>query len=349
MFADLHIYKLNKSLLDEYVSNGQLHCNKHPYLDLYTYKYRHEVFIDGDWDWITSIARGLVIDGNGFIIGRPFRKFFNIEEQRHTPTKEFDVFEKVDGSLIILFNYNGTWIASTTGSFQSEHSKIALDMLNENCDLNSLDSNFTYLFEFTSPNYPIVIKYETDGLTLLGAIETRTGLEMEYSQLVNVANQLGFVNIVKYYNGIEDYTKLKQIIDDNSEGFVIRFKNGDRVKIKGEHYVRLHGIVTGTSTTSVWRALKSGVDIKDMLIGVPDEFYDKVVNYASVLKNSHDFILNLYSNEYKKLKEESNGNRTKFALKAKTYEHSTILFNMLTGRDSSEYIYKFLKPEYRPL
>ena len=48
------------------------------------------------WDEITLQCRGLVTDNEGNVVARPFKKFFNIEEGKHTPTEEFEVFEKME-------------------------------------------------------------------------------------------------------------------------------------------------------------------------------------------------------------------------------------------------------------
>ena len=45
----------------------------------------------------------------------------------------------------------------------------------------------------------------------------------------------------------EGYDLLKEEISKDKEGYVIRFKNGFRMKIKGEEYKRLHKILTNIS------------------------------------------------------------------------------------------------------
>ena len=51
-----------------------------------------------------------------------FNKFFNMEEHQpeEIPNETFEVFEKLDGSLGILFWYQGQWILATKGSFTSD-------------------------------------------------------------------------------------------------------------------------------------------------------------------------------------------------------------------------------------
>jgi hypothetical protein len=56
------------------------------------------------------MCRGLVTDSNGIIMARPFPKFFNIEEEKHASTADFEVFEKLDGCC-----HGDTVISTETG------------------------------------------------------------------------------------------------------------------------------------------------------------------------------------------------------------------------------------------
>jgi len=51
--------------------------------------------------------------------------------------------------------------------------------------------------------------------------------------------------MVKKYDGINDLQQLKSMEEDNREGFVVRFSNGFRMKVKFAEYIRLHRIITG--------------------------------------------------------------------------------------------------------
>ena len=107
-------------MLNKYYEEGLVYKQVHPTLPLTIWNYTEKVQYDNLWDGVTIQTRGLVTDDEGNIIARPFKKFFNIEEKRYVPTEKFDVYEKLDGSLGILFNYKGEWIMSTRGSFISE-------------------------------------------------------------------------------------------------------------------------------------------------------------------------------------------------------------------------------------
>jgi hypothetical protein len=274
--------------LEKYYEDGLLYRQTHPTLPLTTWDYTPKVQYENTWDKITLQCRGMVTDNNGNVVARPFKKFFNIEEGKHTPTSEFEVYEKMDGSLGILFNYKGEWVFATRGSFTSEQSVKGFEML-QKYDYQKLHTDYTYLFEIIYQENRIVVDYPFEGLILLGMIETNTGYEVDLHgegvdvRLKNLIYNLEF-KVVKKYDGIEDYTKLKSLIDNNAEGFVVRFSNGDRMKIKGEEYLRLHKIMPSVSTTGIWEMLSNGDDVNELLKDVPDEFYKKIQNYVRDLK-----------------------------------------------------------------
>lgn len=138
--------KIDVKILERYENEGLLYVQKHNTLPLYIWNYTEKVQFDNLWDELTLMARGLVTDNEGNIIARPYRKFFNYQENKHTPTDNFKVFEKVDGSCIILFNYNNEWIFTTRGSFNSEQA-IKAKELSCKYPLEKLDKNKTYIFE----------------------------------------------------------------------------------------------------------------------------------------------------------------------------------------------------------
>ena len=128
---------MNKFLytLEQYSRTGHLFKQTHRTLPLSIWNYSPEVQYNQKWDEITLQCRGLVTDNNGDVIAYPFKKFFNIEENRHTPTENFEVYEKMDGSLGILFFYEGKWVVATRGSFTSPQSVKARELLDTKYNL----------------------------------------------------------------------------------------------------------------------------------------------------------------------------------------------------------------------
>lgn len=333
-------------ILRQYKREGLLYSHEHSDLPLIIWNYTEKVQYEGLWDEVTLQCRGLITDINGSVVARPFRKFFNIEEGKHTPTSEFDVYEKVDGSLIIAFWYDGGWIIASRGSFVSEQAAAASAIF-----FNELSHNFsigiTYLFEFTADWNRIVVDYgEKPNLTLIGAIRTEDGTEATWDQLNRIAKGAN-CDVVKRYDGIKDYSILKDTIKSNQEGFVIRFSNGDRMKIKGDEYVRLHKIMTNLRTVNVWEALSSGTDISTILQNVPDEYYKKISDYEQKLKDTFAYIKAeaefVYDFIYAHLQDKDSDKE--FAFHARAYFFHSVLFAMRNGKDVDRIIWKMIKPK----
>lgn len=351
-------------ILNKYFEKGLVYKQSHPTLPLTIWNYTEKVQYEGLFDDVTLQTRGLVTDSNGVVVARPFKKFFNIEEQKHTPTEDFDVYEKMDGSLGIFFYYEGHWVMATRGSFTSDQAIKGYEMISK-YDFTSLHKNYTYLFEIIYKSNRIVVDYNFQDVVLLGMINTKTGYEVklfdvddEDIRFKNMISNVGF-KLVKKYDGIKDYNILKSMVKDNEEGFVVRFSNGDRMKIKGEEYLRLHKIMTQVSTTSVWEVLSNGDDIEAILKDVPDEFYNKVKTYVGDLRYAH-FQISEYCGKYhdsyrygKYNDKEVEPTKKEFAEFVKNnFEQKglhSVMFAMWDKKDYSSIIWKLIKPKYEKL
>ena len=335
----------------------------HPTLPLTIWNYSEKVQYDSLWNDITLQTRGLVTDNKGNIVARPFKKFFNDSEKKHTPTPDFDVYDKLDGSLGILFHYEGEWVLATRGSFTSDQAVKGFEML-QKYDYQKLHKDYTYLFEIIFKENRIVVQYPYEDLILLGMIHTKTGYEVDlYGEgndvrLKNLINNLKF-KVVKKYDGINDYSILKGKIKDDEEGFVVKFSNGDRIKIKGEEYLRLHKIMTNVSTTAVWEMLSEGRDVLEIIKDVPDEFYNKVKSYVRDLKYTY-LSLSEYAGKthdgfrYGKFGDKDpEPTKKEFAEFLSMNNYNPIIkalcFAMWDKKDYDKIIWKHIKPEFRKL
>lgn len=387
-------------ILEGYHKDGLLHKQTHPTLDLTIWNYSPKVQYEKLWDEITTQCRGLVTNSKGDIVARPFKKFFNYEEHKpeDLPNEYFEVYEKMDGSLGILFYYEteltdkeryniwfnnnyetgmerffipeelpdfgneyyeptpktkGEWVLATRGSFASPQSIKGRELL-EKYDYNKLHKDYTYLFEIIYPENRIVCMYDFEDLILLGAIHTKTGNEVnihnadnEDIRLKNMFSNLGIKIVTLYKTWGEGYDTLKKEISKDREGYVIRFKNGFRMKIKGEEYVRLHRIITNISNRDIWEYLKEGKSFDEMLDTVPDEFYEWVKEIKKELTAQYEDLEREYRWIFKVINKSPNiENRVVFAEYAKRFRHPSLLFNMLDGRDYSQQIWKLIYPPY---
>jgi len=321
----------------EYEAKGLLYKQIHPALPLIIWNYTDKVQYESLWNDITMLCRALVTDDKGNIVARPFKKFFNLSEGKTSITDEYDIYEKLDGSFGELFYYEGSWIFCSRGSFTSEQAIKGKELLESISDYSEFNKEYTYCFEIIYSENRIVVDYEGfEGVVLTGIFDTQSGAEKRLEGV-------NFPNIVKTFDSKTPLKELNKEIKDNEEGYVVRFSNGERCKIKGDEYLKLHRIMTAVSTTSIWECLKNGDDILNLLKDVPDEFYNKVDEFVEKLQSEFILIEAQYKYVFKVIKTED---KKQFASDALKYSLSGILFNMYNGKDYSEVIWKAIKPKF---
>lgn len=337
------------NILNDYVEKGLVVKNDHPTLPLSIYNYSRTTQYEGKWDNITKSCRGLILDRDGNVVAKSFDKFFNLEEHKpeEIPNEDFEVYEKLDGSLGILFWYQGKWILASKGSFVSDQATKGKNILNSKYNVEPIPKGYTTLVEIIYPENRIVCNYGDDEvLVVLSMISNASGKELDYDSLLKINEETG-LPVVKKYDGVQDYKTLKSLISKDREGYVVRFRNGFRMKIKGEEYVRLHRILTGFSNVDIWEYLKDNKDLNELLDRVPDEFDSWVRNTMNELNSQFETIEKEYQWIFKVVNRvEGVEDRKIFAEYAMKYKHPSILFSMLDGKEYSDIIWKLIRPQY---
>jgi len=336
--------------LKDFISSaeqGKVYMQESPCGNLVLFNYTPETQFSRDWDSITLASRGIIFEkDSGSIIARPFGKFFNMEEHAQEgmepiPNEDFEVYEKVDGSLGIIYWYNFRWNVATRGSFSSEQAIKAEKMLYDLYNVERLDPQFTYLVEIIYPENRILIDYGDDeALVLLAVVDTASGKEDSIENWTHI----GWGTALKY--DFKCFNAIKALDWNNSEGFVIRFKNGFRMKIKFDNYVKLHRIMTEMTPKRIFEAWESGIPVSENLEDVPDEIFDEIKEWESKFEKEYGYInLEVYTNLVycKNGLEDINSNRETrklFAERALKTEYHGIMFGMLDGRDVHKAICK---------
>lgn len=329
---------IDKDLLQQMIDEKYVNVTKHPTADLYIYNYTAKAQYDKLWNEVTLQCRGLILDGDGNVVAIPFRKFFNLEEHDASdiPNLPFEVYEKLDGSMFLIVAYKNQLIYATRGSFVSEQAIKGKEIFkNKYANLTSrIEKYKTYIFEVIYPENRIVVEYPNiEDIILLSIIDNKTGVE--------TLENIGFTT-VKKYDGINDYRKLKDLAEDNKEGFVIKFSNNFRVKVKFDEYIRLHRILTGVSNIAIWEYLKDGNSLDELLDRVPDEFYDYVKRTKNDLEHNFQYIEYECVCDYKEF-----NTRKETALYFQTKKYPSILFAMLDKRDYAPMIWKLIRPTFQ--
>lgn len=326
--------------LRQHIADGNVVIRQHPTADLFILNYTAQAQFNRVWDEYTLACRGLILNGQGQVVARPFTKFFNLDEygpEWVVPAEPFVAYEKLDGSLGILYWQEGTARIATRGSFMSDQAQRATHLLQTRYAhvLPLLDQSKTYLFEIIYLENRIVVNYgDREELVLLAVVDTATG--NEEADLP----ELGFP-LVRRFDGYTDMAAIRAVQLDNEEGFVLRFASGFRVKVKFAEYVRLHRILTQISSRNIWEYLATNQSFTAILERVPDEFYDWVKATVAT-----------FTDQYAAIEAECRAvfevreSRKETALYFQTQRYPAVLFLMLDSRDYSAAIWKLLRPAY---
>lgn len=264
---------------------------------LVLFVYSRRCLHDGAWTPVTLAARGLVLDpGERRIAATPFPKFFNVGE-RDAPTPPasapFVAQEKLDGSLVIAFRHRGRWLAVTKGDWSSEaaiRTQAVLDAGAPELDAH-LAPGVTYLLEATGPENRIVVRYEESALTLLGEYGPH-GREVPDGDLDATAVSLGWRRPVVWpFGSVDDALAEAGTLTQAREGYVLRFADGLRLKVKGDEYRRLHALLDGVTPLGVWEVLTKGDDPAGIRADLPEELWDDFDRILALLRRDLDRLV----------------------------------------------------------
>lgn len=349
--------------LHVHIQQGYVARQNHPTLPLAILNYTKSAQYERVWNNITTQCRGLIFDYvTGEVVARPFPKFFNYEEVIEDPSFRLPdsdpiVSEKMDGSLGIIYTYNGETAVATRGSFASDQALWATNWIRENYPYYVQPAGVTTLVEIIYPDNRIVVDYQgEEGLWLLGAIDNATGADIALNQITWWSGKRADLYWWDLDTAID---RTKSSFFDDDEGVVLTWLQPDapsiRLKVKNPRYVELHRIVTGLSNRSVWEALAT--DTFDALIdAVPDEFYKWAAQTAAGLLAEYDVIYkqaqdDLRGARYRAMRTDQETGDVLYTRRdlarhiMETSTHPGLCFALEDGKDISEKIWAMLKPE----
>lgn len=261
--------------------------NKYPTL----YNLKYGTIMADKASLIVRACRGAVVEkmqdrkGKSFFELRAyaFDRFFNIGESfcHELDWGNARVYEKYDGSLIKLFEYNGEWLVSTSGTVSGSSSvgdsnKSFSDLFWEVFEMvgyskEALNPDICYIFELCHRANRIVVDYKEPQLPLLAARDRTQGFRE--LNLEEFGASQGFRVAQSYEFGDEE--AVKSAVNGRGadfEGFIL-FDGAGRCKVKSDMYCQLHR-VRGNGTPD-FSELFLGDDLDEFLLHFPeyeDEF-----------------------------------------------------------------------------
>lgn len=295
------------------------------------YLFKYDTILADFSKEVTHECRGTIIyydKGNYRYYSRPFDKFFNLHEGKHSWNNDkylesnahnIRLVEKKDGSCIqVYYDYeNEQYRASTLGSIQTE------SVFDEPYTFSDLfwkifDGAFelhrpcTYLFELWTKSNQVVTNYDEDHLTLLsvrnvdGRYSNRDLLEKTVHGTkirLPIFIDRVFKNISEINEFVENQSNLEHIYGEVPEGFVAYDIQSHKpaFKVKNLRYVQYHRINTGDCryvTKNMASALFEG-NIDDMYSQLSDSNKEYVDRLRKVILEEQ-VIINEYSEKLSK-------------------------------------------------
>jgi RNA ligase len=281
--------------LKKYEADGLVHGSRHPSLPLTVWCYTRKAQHERVWDEVTTGARGLVMHDDGHVVGRGLSKFFAADDPlaKISPLDTFGIFDKMDGTLIHVTEYEGELLIWTKGSFVGPHVEAARPYLTgwrPNPDTTTL---FEGIFGFNR----VVVDYgQFQGLVLLGEVVHSSG--KDWNHPMDVADDTGWSGEVVVERNITlDYIRTICSDPENGEGregFVVVYHRpnapANRVKVKFEWYLQLHKLLSNLTPRRIHEAYLDSLRQDEgaalweaFLAQIPDEMNSDVQNIVEAL------------------------------------------------------------------
>lgn len=297
-------------------------------------------------------ARGIIIDTKTLdVVCWPFRKFGNYGEY-YADSIDWStarVQEKVDGSIMKLWNDGERWRVSTNSAITNDQpvrfgSHSLTDLFwkaaeKQHLDTDRLDPSETYIFELVSPDNTIVIEYPETAIYHIGTRSNVTGEERN--------EDIGIMRPASYPLHsldacIDAAGKLNAGGKVNREGYVVVDSHWNRVKVKSPDYVAVHHLLSTMSERKLIEAVLDGEadEIRSYYPQTKDAFDRYERAYARIIETTERCL-----EEFRNMWESTGHDRKAFAMAVRgmSYYDARLAFRAISGEGAGEVLRKSLR------
>lgn len=296
---------------------------------------------------------------------RPMEKFFNFGENPLSmiPLRKDDIEliqDKADGSLISTYidSTNDSLQVKSKSSVSSVYTLNAMKVIIANDLYDVLEtitkSGYTVNMEYVSPDYRIVLPYEKDNVIIFNIRHNNTGEYLTLDQVELLLDSKVMFDKLKSYwvetfdvdeldiytenedqkeGFIESLDKINLIRDEmekNKEGFIIKSKEHGFIKIKGKWYITLHRLKDSiNSNKALFNAIVEQVHDDIMANFLYDEYaVKKIITFERIYSDEIKRKLSLFNEIKKRVKGVDNRKEYVMMFKDELKEEK-IIFNLM--------------------
>lgn len=274
---------------------------------------------------IVKECRGLILSlPNYRILCRSFNRFYNYLED---PSKNFDIkkaicTQKIDGTLInVYFDGNEWQVATRKMAFAEGTTRLGntyKSIFEKACGgavnnvFSGLNVDYTYTFEYVSPETRVVTPYTEPAIYILNIKHNETGIdsnEFKVNHTIDYLNTKQKTIIIKKpktyaFNNINEIMSSLKDLPALDEGYVCYMKEKQwRIKIKNPSYLAVAHLKDNNGIISTKRIilLVCAQDYEEYLNHFPEdlslfqpyiEAFSYMKNYVNALYQATKHIVN---------------------------------------------------------
>ena len=302
-----------------------------------------------NWNETTRFCRDLIVNEEKMkIIGRGFSKFFSQRQEtkfttaflnKHFPDANIEITEKLDGYQAVSFWLEGKLRFGSNGGFFTDATRIAESLWNNHyADVERhIPKDVSLVVEVIHEDLRVVTPYDRNELVLVGAVNYMTNHDYDYGELEQLAKSLNMKVPNRYdmmsYDEAVDYAKETKF---DHEGFVVRYGNDKRIKIKGSEYLRVFKL-TQLYGDKKMMGYWVNDELKDIIESLPHPHRQRFIDLEKDFDNKKKNFLLEYEYHFSRASKETRKDLGLWVQK-NNIKHPAILFKMYEGKLDDKFV-----------
>lgn len=293
---------------------------------------------------IVQKCRGIILDeaDDWRIVSYPYDKFFNYGEG-HAAKIDWSsarVYEKLDGSLMTMYFYDGKWQVASSGLPDASGEVMGTDTTFRELFWKVWDkleyslfptndpkvTDLCFMFELMTPYNRVVVRHEQSKIVLHGV--RRLSDFRELNPIV-VAHQNGWECVgthpLQSWEDVEVAAKALEPME--SEGYVICDGSYNRVKVKSPQYVAVAHMKDGFTTRRMLEIVRTNENSEFL------SYYPEYTNLYIDIRSKFDNLVSYIQGYYDAIKDIDQ--QKDFAKEATKTKYSGPMFALRHGKYDS--------------
>jgi RNA ligase len=281
-------------------------------------------------------SRGIILDeaNDWAVVSYSYSKFFNYGEGNAVTVdwQTAKVYDKLDGSLMVLYPYQGKWHVQSSGTADASGKVGVADLTFRELFWQTWEAlgytlppfmPYSFSFEMLTPLNRIVVPQKEANLILHGVRNLETFQEEDPEEWASKHNWQA-VKTYSFHSWEELLEASRTLKPEVGEGYIVCDATFQRVKIKSPQYVALHQLKDSLSPKRVLEVVLAN-EGEEVLA-----YFPELREPFTQIRERVDALLQTIEKAYEANK--AAPDQKTFALSVKDLPYSGVLFNLRANR-----------------